>query len=337
MKLKLFVGILIGAVCLWFAFQDVSWSDVVKSLEGIQYSFLIVAVLMMPLTHLFRVWRWKTLLEPIKAISVKNLFIINAVGFLSIQVFPFRMGEFTRPILLKRHYEIPISTGLATVAVERIFDGLFSGIALFIGLLSVPEERRIPFLAISVHTLAKISIGFFGLFLVFLILTVLNRAKAFSMIQKLIRVFPSPLEIRLSGMAQNLFEGLKALPDIRHLLKVSLQSAVVWGVMAVAFGFGFFAFGLDFPWTASLTVLGLAAIGVMVPGPPGFVGTYQLFVEAAIVLYGASKVIGLAYSIVFYTINLTYIALAGLICMPMVAISMKGIFSQTVSEQVVQK
>ena len=44
------------------------------------------------------------------------------IGFMINSVLPGRVGEVARPVILKKQEDIPFSTGLATVAAERVFD-----------------------------------------------------------------------------------------------------------------------------------------------------------------------------------------------------------------------
>ena len=44
------------------------------------------------------------------------------VGFMINCVMPGRIGELARPIILQKREKVPFSTGLATVAAERVFD-----------------------------------------------------------------------------------------------------------------------------------------------------------------------------------------------------------------------
>ena len=54
-------------------------------------------------------------------------------------IFPFRIGELLRAYVLKRNEEVSISSSLATIVVERIFDGLTMLLFVFVALPTAPS------------------------------------------------------------------------------------------------------------------------------------------------------------------------------------------------------
>src|SRR6266704_1484138 len=111
MKKKLAIGILIGGVCLWLAFRGTHWSAVFQQLQNVRLLPLIPLFILMGVTHYFRAMRLRVLLMPVRKLGTYELFAINAVGFLAIHALPFRLGEVTRPALLKRRHNISFSAG----------------------------------------------------------------------------------------------------------------------------------------------------------------------------------------------------------------------------------
>ena len=67
---------------------------------------------------------------------------------MAINLFPLRLGEVTRPLLLRKRHAVPFPTGIATVAAERIFDALFVAAILGIGVLNLPKDSGEPSMAI---------------------------------------------------------------------------------------------------------------------------------------------------------------------------------------------
>ncbi len=320
MKRKIILSVLVAGVCLWLVLRNINWRQVGEALEAVSYLPLLGAPAMLVLSLWFRARRWDVLLRPIRKIGMGELFSINAVGFLAINALPLRLGEMSRPILFKQRHQIPISTGLAAVAVERVFDGLVTVMALYVGILAAPEGfGEMPSLGINLRTMMLITLGIYGPILLFFILAVTRRDQALAIVFFLVRALPRHHRDRVSHMADNFFEGLKSLPDLKSFAWILVESLWVWLAVAMSYAFAIQAFHLHIPWSAAFTILGVAAVGVMIPSPPGFVGTFQLFVMASLALYGVPKSTALAYSIVIHAINLGQVLLLGLLCAPKVS------------------
>ncbi|HLG18188.1 MAG TPA: lysylphosphatidylglycerol synthase transmembrane domain-containing protein, partial [Bdellovibrionota bacterium] len=290
MKKKLLISIVVGGVCLWLALRGTHWSEVVSEMRNVRVAPLILMFMMLGLTHYFRVRRWRVLLRPIGSVGMKELFGINAVGFLAIHALPFRLGEVTRPLLLKRRHNISLSAGLATIAVERVFDGLMSALLLFVGIYAAPIGfGEMPAIGMGVKTMAIACLGIFLGLLVFLWLAVVHKDRAVALIRFVARLLPETISHRLVHAAHNFLDGLRSLPDLKSLCWIFFESVWVWGVMVAGFWFVLRAFSLDLPWAAPFSILGILAVGITLPNAPGFVGTYQLFVVSGLALYGVPK------------------------------------------------
>ena len=321
MKLfKLALGIAVGAAAFWFCLKDVHWAEVIESLRNIALLPIAIVVLCLWIAYFFRARRWSLLVRPMRTIPWGESFAMNAVGFLSIHILPFRLGEFTRPYLLKKRHQVPMSSGMAIVLVERIFDGLASTLALFIGLGSIPDgvvEMSGWNLGVGVLAWGALAI-FFPLLLAFMAI-VWKRELTERAFRALISWLPKKVSERLDRMLTSFLVGLGSIPNPKVFARVVCETLGVWAVMPVAYAALLGSFGLDLSWSAPFSLMGIAAIGVMVPGPPGFVGTFQLFVQGALTMYGVSKSVGFAYAMVFYVVNMLFVVLMGTLFMGRVA------------------
>ena len=90
---------------------------------------------------------------------------IVVIGYMGNNVYPFRAGEFIRAYVLKKKEGVSISASIATVLVERIFDGLVMLLFVFIALPTVPG---LPNWLAQVVILA--SLAFFGALIMFLLM-----------------------------------------------------------------------------------------------------------------------------------------------------------------------
>jgi glycosyltransferase 2 family protein len=75
------------------------------------------------------------------------------IGYMGNNIYPFRAGEVLRAYVLRRREQVPMSGSLATVIVERVFDGLVMLMFVFAALPLAPlpssEIHRWSFLPAS--------------------------------------------------------------------------------------------------------------------------------------------------------------------------------------------
>src|SRR5450432_1762682 len=117
-------GLLISVFFLYIGFQGLDLSQVAQTVIHAQFIWLVPGVIVYFLAVWGRTWRWHYLLRPLKDIPLRRLFPIVVIGYMGNNVYPFRAGEVIRAYVLKRNENVKITASLATIIVERIFDGL---------------------------------------------------------------------------------------------------------------------------------------------------------------------------------------------------------------------
>ena len=135
---QFWLGLAVSAVFLLWALQGLDLQQVAQYLKRGNYLWLIPSVGVYFLAVLVRTWRWDYLLRPLKRIPVKRLFPVVVIGYMGNNIFPFRVGELLRAYVLKRNEQVSISSSLATIVVERIFDGLTMLLFVFVALPTLP-------------------------------------------------------------------------------------------------------------------------------------------------------------------------------------------------------
>src|SRR5690606_17666805 len=75
-------------------------------------------------------------------IPVSRLYPLICIGYFGNNVYPFRAGELIRSYVLKRNQQISITSSLATVIIERVFDGLVMLLFVFLALPFAPMPAQ---------------------------------------------------------------------------------------------------------------------------------------------------------------------------------------------------
>lgn len=123
-SLSLFVGLALSIAALYLAFKNVPFSDLMDYLKSINYLWIIPTILLVLAGFMLRVYRWQLILGSSQPVGFWQAFHPLMIGFMLNCILPGRAGEVARPIILQQKEHVPFSTGIATVAAERIFDAM---------------------------------------------------------------------------------------------------------------------------------------------------------------------------------------------------------------------
>ncbi len=168
MNKKIIVSILVGTAIstggLYLAFRNIPFADLWEYLATINYFWVVPAGLLVILSFVLRVLRWQIILGPTHNVTFWPAFHALMIAFMINTILPGRVGELARPAILNKSQGVKYSTGLATVATERVFDIIII-IALFFAVTSlsrIDPDASIAFgdYQLNREILASITTGF---------------------------------------------------------------------------------------------------------------------------------------------------------------------------------
>ena len=163
-------GLLISILFLWLALSGLKIGDFWGALQTANYIWLLPGVGVYFLAVWVRAWRWHYLLKPIKEIPTRKMFPITTIGYMGNNIYPARAGEVLRAVILKRKEGVPVSASLATIIVERIFDGVVMLAFVFVNL---PELAKLTSASGFIGNIQQVAIIGTGVFITALILFLL--------------------------------------------------------------------------------------------------------------------------------------------------------------------
>ncbi|HTX79034.1 MAG TPA: lysylphosphatidylglycerol synthase transmembrane domain-containing protein, partial [Longilinea sp.] len=140
---QFWVGMVISAVCLWWALHTLSLADLWQAILHADYWWILPGIAVYFIAVWVRAWRWHYLLRPIKKIKTGVMFPITCMGYMGNNIYPARAGEVLRAIVLKRKEGVSISASLATIIVERIFDGIVMLAFVFFNLSQLTQMGNV--------------------------------------------------------------------------------------------------------------------------------------------------------------------------------------------------
>jgi len=154
---SLAVSVLIILIFVYFLYQYRVFSRLEEIFSSLHPLYLLISLLFYLSTYLFRAKRF-TVMFP--QISTADLTAVMCVHTFFNNIFPFRSGEASFPIILRKLFgvELPVSSGALLFA--RLLDLLSLSLLFLVSTLVVAAGRRelllIPALALLVITLALV-------------------------------------------------------------------------------------------------------------------------------------------------------------------------------------
>lgn len=298
---QFWIGVLISIVFLWLALRGLSIAEFLSLLPGINYWWLVPGVIVYFAAVWARTWRWHYLLRPIKQVSTRDLFPIVCIGYAGNNIFPARAGEVLRAVVLKRHESIPVSASLATVIVERVFDGVVMLGFVFLNLNELAGLTSGSGFVGTIQSLALFGTGAFIGALVLFLLGAMFPEKAQSIVIRLTRILvPSRFQEKVLGFTERFIGGLEALRSPRDVLMVFLTSIVVWLLETGKYWLVMHAFPFEISFFALMLMNGIVNLATTIPSAPGYLGTFDAPGIAVLQAYGVEKVIAVAYTLVLH-------------------------------------
>ena len=325
---KTVVGVLIGAALLYFTFRGVDMGEVLREMAQARPLPLLAATVAATFVFWVRAWRWRAILDPVqRGTTFHSRFAAVCIGFMGNNLLPARIGEFARAYALSRREPVPVVASLSSLVIERLFDAiclvlfLFGAMALP-GFPSWPDNATTDFPAIA-RGLGFTVAGIFAL-LFFLVLRPRTAVRAFEVVAN--RVLPRAIRRPIVDALEAFLAGAAVLRDPRLLLASAAWSVGVWLVNGLGFWFAFQAFDLDLSFAAALFFQSCIAIGVSVPGPPGFFGTYEFAAKVVLVdLWAMEANKALGFALGFHIAGFIPVTLMGLWYAWSLGLSLRGI------------
>ncbi len=316
---RFWLGLLISLAFLyWVISQARDLERVVEALRRAEYGYLVPALGAYFVGVWVRAVRWHFLLRPVCRISSGRLFPVVVIGYMANDVLPARMGELVRAYTLNQREGVSKSSSLATVVVERVFDGLamigfLAGVALFV-----------PFSA-ALQQLALLAAALFFCLTGLIFLLAYRPGIGERLVLGMSGRLPSQLRGRFERMAVAALAGLHVVRSARAVAIVLALSLGAWlceATMYYLIGLGFFPTA---PFHLMLLTVAVANLGTMIPSSPGYVGTFDALAVFTLGLYGIASEVALGYTAVLHSALIVPVTLLGFFYLWRENLSLSGV------------
>ena len=324
---KFLLALGVSLALLLLLLYRVNIGDLADALTKANYLYVIPAIPIYFLAVYFRAVRWRFLLTPLSVFPASRLYPVVIIGYMANNVLPARLGELVRSYYLaRRERGVNASSALATIAVERVYDGLtllsWAAVAAPVLLLLGEFEGTGSASRATWVILAALTASLFVGALAFLTcLAVFPRTM--EIFDRLLLVVPERIRPKISQLIHTFVEGLLILSSPRKHLTLFLLSMPVWALEASMYLLISYSFGIDSHFGSIgvllLVVLLLTATSNLATSLPisiGGIGTFEVVAQQTLIALGIDETPAGAYAIFLHVIALWLpVNLAGLAIM----------------------
>ncbi len=290
---KQLFGYLFALVCLVWVFHDIHFGELLKNMRNIHWGWVALAVVCDILSYIFQGVRWRLLVQIKGDISVLRATQAIYVGLFTNEVLPLRIGELVRAYLVSRWVSADFVSIIPSIAVERLFDGIWLALAIGFAAIFVPLPKD---LIEGEEILGAVVFIVTGLFLYLLF-----RKKAL---------------IDENSRDNSVWKPLGFVKSLISRLHVELQKIVMSRSFYISFGVSLFilffqilsfwlvmlAYDLNLSFWAGAVVFLIVHLGTAIPNAPANVGTYQFFCVVGLSIFGVEKIPAAAFSVLVFVI-----------------------------------
>lgn len=297
-------------ILVW-VLHDIKLSEMAEEIRNMRWWWVAAAAVADILVYVVQGWRWSILLEPVSRIPMLQSVRAIYVGLYANEVLPLRTGEVIRSYLQSRWGHLPFSVVLSSIAIERIFDGIWLVLylAVVMQFVELPKQVRDGgFVLILTVGLLAATLGFIVAF----------QAKAKELVRRwkwgsTAEVFIEDLQ-KMGGSRSFFLSWVASLP---HLLMMAVP------IFCVLMASNFQGFTI---WDA-IVINVIVRLGTVVPSAPGNLGVYQGLIVLALKFYGVDEGAAKRFSVLVWGIVTLPLLIAGF-----VALSVTGFKLRELSE-----
>ena len=300
-KWQFWLGVLISILFIWLALRGLRLDEFWDAVKQANYFWLLPGIAVYFVGVWVRAWRWHYLLSPIKKIPTATMFPITTIGYMGNNVYPARAGEVLRAVILRRKEGVSVSASLATIIVERIFDGVVMLAFVFLNLPELAKMTNASGFVGNIQQVAVIGTGvFLGALIVFLMAGMFPQTAAKVGFWFIFRLTPKRLHERIIGLMTKFLDGLASLRSPVNVLMVFFTSVLIWLLETGKYWFVMHAFNFRVSFFALMLMNGIVNLATTIPSAPGYIGTFDAPGIAVLTAYGVEHSVAAGYTLVLH-------------------------------------
>lgn len=300
-KWQFWLGVFISILFIWLALRGLKLDEFWSTVKQANFIWLVPAIGVYFIGVWIRAWRWHYLLKPIKEIPTKKIFPITTIGYMGNNIYPARAGEVLRAVILKRKEGVPVSASLATIIVERIFDGVVMLAFVFVNLSELAKLTSASGFVGNIQQVAIIGTGvFLGALIIFLLAAMFPQTTTKVSLWTVQNLTPKRFHTKLINISIKFLDGLASLRSPFNVLMVFFTSVIIWLLETGKYWFVMHAFDFQVSFFALMLMNGIVNLATTIPSAPGYIGTFDAPGIAVLTAYGVSQATAAGYTLTLH-------------------------------------
>ncbi len=268
---------------LGWVFSKVDYAGVADAFRSARWGWLPLGILMQMVVFPVKALRWRLILGRDNPAPGRPLLSAIMIGFMINCIFS-RIGEIVRPLVLSLKTEVRMPAGLASIALERLFD--MCVVLLFLATSLLWLRRDISSAGSAQLALLQVTglavAAAFVLLVLFLVFLRVRPEMTTRLVLKSVSWLPAKAQGHVANFLKSFLKGLDAIRSPRQVAVLIALSIAHWMLQVLFFlfiGFCFPALHLGFP--AAMLMFAITALALGAVPTPGYIGIYQGGVKMA--------------------------------------------------------
>lgn len=292
---KLALGLLFAALFIWLTANQIDPDELALAFHGARPGMIGVAFIAFCIGYGCRVSRWRLMLHTENPrLRWRNCAGPLLASFAANNVLPFRSGDLLRAFAFNRRLGISSGTSIATLFVERLLDLLMVLLLLGCAILSFGLDiNRFA------GTGGAILLGVALALLAVLLFPGFVAPSARCIADIIARLVPG-FGMRLRTEIDHGLETLQQLSGQSVMVRLIAWSFAAWMAEGAMFWIAAWALPTITTPEAGWLALPVGTLATLIPGAPGYVGTFEYFTIKAMAALGNSGPASAAYALLVH-------------------------------------
>lgn len=286
---KTIIPFIIVILILFLLIFNVNLSELVQNIKKINFSYLIIGLVVFYLSFIPRTWRYQILLKNVGIRQrFKEIAEIYFLSWFANLIVPAKLGDLYRSYLIKKNYGHQKSETLGLTFVERFMDLIFLIILISItGFLIIDKS-------ISGNVKNTIFIAYAIIIVIMLLFFLLKRFRAY---------FTRLLPKRFKHVIPTFEKGASTCLRKKNIITIILLTIFYWSLEIGTLYFVAISLGVNLSAMLIIFATLVSALTSIIPITPSGAGAAEAGVTGVLVLASIPYSLAFTIAIIFRFVN----------------------------------